>query len=81
MVYQSRWQLGEKVRIVMASLNTSVSVAELCRKHGGLPKTFYAWKLGLSGALLRNGTAGKELGFENERLKTLIGELTIPNGS
>jgi len=89
MVYQSRWQPEDKVRIVMESLNTSVSVAELCRKHGVLPNTFYAWKekfleagkLGLSGAPVRNGTAGKELGLENERLKTLIGELTIANDS
>jgi transposase-like protein len=42
MVYQSTRQPEDKVRIVMESLSTSVSVAELCRKHGFLRNTFFA---------------------------------------
>lgn len=89
MVYQSKWKPEDKVRIVMESLNTSVSMSELCRKHGVVPNTFYQWKekfleagrLGLSGGLARNGLAAKEFELENERLKTLIGELTIANAA
>ena len=34
----------EKVRIVLEFLNTSTSVAELCRKHNISPATFQDWK-------------------------------------
>lgn len=84
MVYRSRWAPDEKIRIVLESLNTNVSVAELCRKHGVRPPSFYSWKekffqggkLALSGQL-RDPSKEKEA--ENERLKRLIGELTIAN--
>lgn len=87
MVYQSRWKPEDKIRIVMESINTSVSISELCRKYGVVPNTFYDWKekfleagkLGLSGGLTKNGSAGRVLENENERLKKLIGELTIAN--
>ena len=87
MVYRSRWKAEDKIRIV-ESINTSASIAELCRKHGVVPNTFYQWKekfleagrLGLTGGL-RNGDASAELENENERLKKLIGELTIANDS
>ena len=59
-------------------------MAELCRKHGVKPPAFYSWrekffqggKLALSGQL-RDPV--KETEAENERLKKLIGELTIAN--
>jgi transposase-like protein len=84
MVYKSRWDPDEKIRIVLESLNTSVSTAELCRKHGVSPPAFYSWrekffqggKLALSGQLR---DPAKEKEAENERLKKLIGELTIAN--
>jgi transposase-like protein len=88
MVYQSKWKAEDKIRIVMESVNTSISISELCRKYGVVPNTFYQWKekfleagkLGLSGGL-KNGDASRELENENERLKKLIGELTIANDS
>ena len=80
MAYRSRWKPEDKVRIVMESLNTSISIAELCRKHGVVPITFYQWKekfleagkLGLSGGL-RNHRAASDAVLENERLNKLIG--------
>lgn len=88
MVYQSRWKPEDKIRIVMESVDTSISISALCRKYGVVPNTFYQWKekffeagkLGLAGGL-RNGGASRELENENERLKKLIGELTIANDS
>ena len=86
MVYQSKWKPEDKIRIVMESITTSASVSQLCRKYGVVPTTFYQWKerflaagrLGLTSGL-RNGDASRELQDENERLKKLIGELTIAN--
>ena len=81
---RSRWSSEDKVRIVLESLNTNISMAELCRKHGVTPNAFYAWrekfmqggKLALPGGLK---DPAKERQAENDRLKKLIGELTIAN--
>ena len=87
MPYNSRWSVEQKIAIVMESLNTNISVAELCRKHNVTPNAFYGWKekfleagrLALAGSV-KNG-AGAELANENESLKKLIGELTIANSA
>lgn len=42
MASRSRWAPDEKVRIVLESLNTNITVAELCRKHNVTPATFYS---------------------------------------
>ena len=78
------WAPEDKVRIVLESLNTNITLAELCRKYAVSPGVFYQWrekfidggKLALSGALK---DPAKEKEAENERLKKLIGELTIAN--
>ena len=84
MTNRSRWSPDEKIRIVLESLNTNISMAELCRKYNVTPVTFYAWKekfvqggkLALTGQLK---DPAKENQAENDRLKKLIGELTIAN--
>jgi transposase-like protein len=53
------WAPEDKVRIVLESLNTNISISELCRKYAVSPTVFYQWrekfvqggKLALSGAL------------------------------
>ena len=78
------WAPEDKVRIVLESLNTNISLSELCRKYALSPAVFYHWrekfiqggKLALAGALK---DPQKEKYAENERLKKLIGELTISN--
>lgn len=80
-----RWTAEEKIRIVLESLNTSIGVAELCRKYAVNPVVFYAWKEkfidGGKQALTRSrrNEGSRELQAENQRLKQLIGELTIAN--
>jgi transposase len=72
------------VRIVLESLNTNISLSELCRKYAISPTVFYQWrekfihggKLALSEAL---EDPVKERQAESERLKKFIGELTIAN--
>lgn len=80
----SRHTPEEKVRIVMESMKTDITVAELCRKYNLSPTLFYQWKErflegGKTALAGRNGDAGRHLQRENERLKRLIGELTIAN--
>ena len=76
-----RWNSEEKIRIVMESLTTNISVADLCRKHSVSPVQFYQWKErfieGGKDALSGPRSNGKT--DEVERLKKLIGELTIAN--
>ncbi len=84
---KSRWTPEDKIRIVLESLNTKISMSELCRKYNLTPNTFYQWrerfieggKAGLSGML--DDGVNRDLEQENERLKKLIGELTIANDS
>ena len=87
MPYRSRWTAEQKISIVMESLNTNISVAELCRKHNVTPNAFYGWKeefleagkLALAGSSSTKNGHADELVSENESLKKLIGELTIAN--
>ena len=44
MTYRSRWTVEQKIAIVMESLNTNISMADLCRKHNVTPNAFYGWK-------------------------------------
>jgi transposase-like protein len=80
----NRWASDDRIRIVMESLTTNIAVAELCRKYNLKPNVFYSWKQKFieSGKLALAGSSeniNKELHAENERLKKLIGELTIAN--
>ena len=80
------WRPEEKIQIVLESMNTNISLAELCRKYNLSPGVFYQWKekfirggkLALSGGLK---DPAKEKEAEVNRLKRLIGELTIVNES
>jgi transposase-like protein len=75
MPYRSRWTAEQKIAIVLESLNTNISVAELCRKHNVTPNAFYGWKE----KFLEAGKLALAGSLKNESLKKLIGELTIAN--
>lgn len=79
----SEFTHSEKVRIVLESLNTNISTAELYRKHNISPPTFYQWKEKFieAGKVSLNGTSKgdvyKSLQKENDSLKRIIGEVTM----
>ena len=80
----SRWTADDRIRIVMESLTTNITLAELCRKYNLKPNVFYSWKQKFieGGKLALTGSSeniNKQIQAENERLKKLIGELTIAN--
>ena len=80
---KSKFTPQEKARIVLESINTRISTAELCRKHNLHPQTFYQWreKFITGGKLSVTGTIKKSpeyvLQKEIETLKRIIGEQTI----
>ena len=45
-----RWTAAEKLRIVLAGLDGSVGVSELCRREGINPTLYYGWKKQLLGS-------------------------------
>jgi len=82
---RSKFTPQEKARIILESLNTNISTAEICRKYNVSPPTFYQWKEkfveGGKASLnhTSNGDVCKSLQKENESLKRLIGDLTVAN--
>jgi transposase len=78
-----RWTSEDKIRIVMESLTTNITVGELCRKNNLNPNVFYNWKQKFieGGKSVLSGFSkdniNKDLETENERLKRIIGEQTI----
>ena len=41
---KSKFTPEQKIQIVLESIRTSISTAELCRKHNVHPQTFHNWK-------------------------------------
>lgn len=45
-----RWSAEDTLRIVLSEMESSVEIAELCRREGINPTQYYAWKKTLSSA-------------------------------
>lgn len=77
-----KWDARTKARIVLEGLIKG-GINELCRAHDLQPGQYYKWR----GYFLENchliferhpgGSADSELAAENEKLKRLVGELTL----
>ena len=82
---KSKFTPDQKVQIVLESIKTNISTAELCRKHNVHPQTFHTWrqrfmeagKTSLAHAGKKNPTT--ILKKERDNFKMIIGELTIAN--
>ncbi|WP_320175437.1 transposase [Maridesulfovibrio sp.] len=77
-----KWDARTKARIVLEGL-TNGGISELCRTHDLRPGQYYKWR----GQFLENchlifekqpgPPTESELAVENEKLKRLVGELTL----
>ena len=82
---KKRWTVDDKNKIVMESLTTSTTTADVCKKYGLSPNTFYPWREkfleGGRTALAGNANAQvvRTLQRENVTLRTLLGEATLAN--
>jgi transposase len=82
-----RWTAAEKLRVVLAGLDGSVEVSELCRREGINPTQYYGWKKQLLSSAAKVFDAGeskpsaKEQRMESElrRAKDVIAEITAEN--
>jgi transposase len=82
-----KWSAAEKLRIVLAGMQSGVEVSDLCRREGLNPVQFYAWKKQLLGAAARifedqrgrPDAVRRRLETENARFKGVIAEITAEN--
>jgi transposase len=81
------WTAAEKLRIVLAGLQSDTKVAELCRREGITANQYYQWRdrlLGAAGKIFERKSGGlseEEERTESElrRLKDVIAEITAEN--
>ena len=82
---RSKFTPDQKVQIVLESIRTNITTAELCRKHNLNLQTFHTWRQ----KFMESGKAGlhhsgrndpvKSIKRERDNYKRIIGELTIAN--
>jgi putative transposase len=58
-------------------LAKGLTVADVCRKHGICPNTYYRWRQRHDPAKADDGRRVRELEIEVERLKRLVAELLL----
>ena len=83
-----RWTAAEKLGVVLAGLDGSVEISELCRREGINPTQYYGWKKQLltsAAKVFADGReskpSAKEQRMESElrRAKDVIAEITAEN--
>ena len=81
------WTATEKMRIVLAGMQATVDVADLCRREGINPTQYYGWKKQLlsSASQVFDGRRQKQSGVEArkeakiQRMERVIAEITAEN--
>ena len=69
----------EQIIGVLREQEAGVKTAEVCRRHGISPATFYQWKAKFGGMQVSEAGRLRSLEGENARLKTLLAEAMLDN--
>jgi putative transposase len=64
---------------VLREQEAGMQTAEVCRKHGISPATFYHWKAKFGGLEVSEARRLRALEAENARLKKLLAEAMLDN--
>ena len=75
---QSRFT-EEQIIAILAEQERGMKTAEVCRKHGISPNTFYKWKAKYGGLEISDARKLKSLEMENARLKRLLADAVLDN--
>lgn len=75
---QSRFT-EEQIIAILAEQERGLKTAEVCRKHGISPNTFYKWKAKYGGLDVSDARRLKSLETENARLKRLLADTMLDN--
>jgi len=86
-ITRRKFTAEEKIRIVLEGFRRDAPIRDLCRREGIRPSTYYAWlkdfmeagKDRLARDITRDATRTEiqEIKRENDRLKTLVAELSL----
>ena len=69
----------EQIIAILAEQERGMATAEVCRKHGISPNTFYKWKAKYGGLDVSDARKLKSLETENARLKRLLADAMLDN--
>lgn len=69
----------EQIIGVLREQETGAMTADICRKHGISPATFYQWKAKFGGLEVSEARRLRTLEAENVRLKKLLAEAMLDN--
>jgi putative transposase len=69
----------EQIIGVLKEADAGAPTAELCRRHGISPATFYNWKARFGGMGASDARRLRQLEDENRKLKQLLAEATLDN--
>ncbi len=67
----------EQIIAILAEQELGMKTAEVCRKHGISPNTFYKWKARYGGLDVSDARRLKSLETENGRLKRLLADAML----
>ena len=67
----------EQIIYALRQADSGTSVAEVCRKMGIVEQTFYRWKKKFAGLGVAELRRLKQLEEENQKLKTIVADLTL----
>ena len=71
----------EQIVAILREQEAGVKTAEVCRKHGISPATFYTWKAKFGGLDVSEARRLKGLEDENGRLKRMLAEAMLDNAA
>ena len=69
----------EQIIGVLKEADAGAATAELCRRHGISPATFYHWKARYGGLDVNDARRLRQLEDENRKLKQLLAESALDN--
>jgi len=69
----------EQIIAVLKEQEAGMATAEVCRRHGISPATFYQWKSKFGGLEVSEARRLRSLEEENARLKKLLAETMLDN--
>jgi putative transposase len=69
----------ERIIGILREAEGGLAVKELCRQHGIAEGTYYRWKSKYGGLEVSEAKRLRALEEENQRLKTIVADLTLEN--
>ena len=69
----------EQIIAILKEQGAGLATAEVCRKHGVSPASFYKWKAKFGGLDVSDAKRLKALEDENGKLKKLLAEAMLDN--